>query len=451
VILLRSIHTLFTGTEDLYGYDILIEGNMISRIGRDIRPHSVPDTPVEEIDCRDMVVIPGLVNTHHHFFQTLQRCLPAVQDVPLFDWLVDLYEVWKHIDEESVYWSTLVACGELLKTGCTTSSDNLYVFPDGSGNRLADVEIEAARKAGIRFHPTRGSMSRGRSAGGLPPDKVVQTEEKILEDSERLIDAYHDPGPGSMIRIALAPCSPFSVSEDLLEQTRDLASRKGVLLHTHLAETEDENSYCLEHYGVRPLELMERCGWLGPDVWYAHGIHFTDGELEKIRATSTGICHCPTSNMRLGSGIARVPEMVEMGIRVGLGVDGSASNDSSDMLGELRNCFLLNRLRGSSAITAREAIRLGTRGGADLLGRDDIGMIEAGRAADIVGVRVSTICRAGAVHDYTASLVLCGCNHSVDLNIVNGKVVVRDGRLLTMDEEEVTREANKAALRLVRD
>jgi cytosine/adenosine deaminase-related metal-dependent hydrolase len=379
VILLRSIHTLFTGTEDLYGYDILIEGNMISRIGRDIRPHSVPDTPVEEIDCRDMVVIPGLVNTHHHFFQTLQRCLPAVQDVPLFDWLVDLYEVWKHIDEESVYWSTLVACGELLKTGCTTSSDNLYVFPDGSGNRLADVEIEAARKAGIRFHPTRGSMSRGRSAGGLPPDKVVQTEEKILEDSERLIDAYHDPGPGSMIRIALAPCSPFSVSEDLLEQTRDLASRKGVLLHTHLAETEDENSYCLEHYGVRPLELMERCGWLGPDVWYAHGIHFTDGELEKIRATSTGICHCPTSNMRLGSGIARVPEMVEMGIRVGLGVDGSASNDSSDMLGELRNCFLLNRLRGSSAITAREAIRLGTRGGADLLGRDDIGMIEAGR------------------------------------------------------------------------
>jgi 8-oxoguanine deaminase len=451
VILLKGIHTLFTGTEDLGGSDILIDGNKISRIDRAIEIDTASSPGAEVIDCSDMVVIPGLVNTHHHFFQTLQRCLPDVQNAPLFDWLVDLYEVWKHMDEESIYWSTLVACGELLKTGCTTSSDNLYVFPDGSGSRLADVEIEAAAKAGIRFHPTRGSMSRGKSAGGLPPDKVVQTEEKILEDSERLIDAYHDPRPCSMIRIALAPCSPFSVSEDLLKQTRNLASKKGVLLHTHLAETEDENAYCVEHYGVRPLELMERCGWLGRDVWYAHGIHFTDGELEKIRATGTGICHCPTSNMRLGSGIARVPEMVEMGIRVGLGVDGSASNDSSDMLGELRNCFLLNRLRGSSAITARETIRLGTRGGADLLGRDDIGVLEPGRAADLVGIRVSTICRAGAVHDYTASLVLCGCDHSVDLNIVDGRVVVRDGRLLTIDEEEVTREANKAALRLLKD
>jgi 8-oxoguanine deaminase len=448
VILLKNVHTLFTGEEDLYGQDVLIEGNRITRIGSGITVDSAAGK-FDKIDCGDMVVIPGLVNTHHHFFQTLQRCLPEVQDSPLFDWLVSLYEVWKHMDEDSVYWSTLVACGELLKTGCTTSSDNLYVFPDGSGNRLADIEIEAAGRAGIRFHPTRGSMSRGRSAGGLPPDKVVQTEEMILEDSERLIDAYHDPTPGAMIRIALAPCSPFSVSEKLLRETRELASRKRVLLHTHLAETEDENAYCLEHYGVRPLELMERCGWLGPDVWFAHGIHFTDDELAKLEASDTGICHCPTSNMRLGSGIARVPEMLGMGIRVGLGVDGSASNDSSDMLAEVRNCFLLNRLGGSSAITARRAIRLGTEGGAGLLGRDDIGRIEAGKIADLVGVRLSTICRAGAVHDYTASLVLCGCDHSVDLNIVDGRVVVRDGRLLTMDEEEVVREANKAARRLV--
>jgi cytosine/adenosine deaminase-related metal-dependent hydrolase len=355
------------------------------------------------------------------------------------------------MDEESVYWSTLVACGELLKTGCTTASDQLYVFPEWAGGRLADVEIEAAAKAGIRFHPTRGSMSRGKSSGGLPPDVVVQTEAEILEDSERLIDAYHDPEPGAMVRIALAPCSPFSVSEDLLKETRALASRKGVLLHTHLAETEDENSYCIENYGVRPMELMERCGWVGPDVWYAHGIHFTDEELKRLKDTDTGVCHCPTSNMRLGSGVARVPEMIEMGIRVGLGVDGSASNDSSDMLGEVRNCFLLNRLGGSAAITARDALRIGTGGGAGLLGRDDIGRIEPGKAADLVGIRFSTIDRAGALHDYTASLVLCGCNHTVDLNIVNGRIVVRDGRLLTMDEQEVVHRANLAALRLIED
>jgi cytosine/adenosine deaminase-related metal-dependent hydrolase len=448
VILLKGINTLFTGKEDLHDTDILIEVNKISRIGPGIRIETTPEA-CEEIDCSDMVIIPGLVNTHHHFFQTLQRCLPDVQDSPLFDWLVRLYEIWKHMDEDSVYWSTLVACGELLKTGCTTASDQLYVFPEWAGGRLADVEIEAAGKAGIRFHPTRGSMSRGKSSGGLPPDVVVQSEAEILEDSERLIETYHDPDPGAMVRIALAPCSPFSVSERLLKETRELASRRGVLLHTHLAETEDENAYCLENYGVRPLELMERCGWVGPDVWYAHGIHFNDGELKKLKATDTGICHCPTSNMRLGSGVARVPEMLKMGIRVGLGVDGSASNDSSDMLGEVRNCFLLNRLGGSAAITARAAIRLGTEGGASLLGRDDIGRIEPGRMADLVGVKLSTIDRAGAVHDYTASLVLCGCSHTVDLNIVNGKVVVREGRLLTMDEEEVTRKANLAARRLL--
>ncbi|MFZ1947171.1 MAG: amidohydrolase family protein, partial [bacterium] len=347
--------------------------------------------------------------------------------------------------------STLVACGELLKTGCTTSSDNLYVFPRGKSSRFIDVEIEAASKMGMRFHPTRGSMSRGEAQGGLPPDVVVQTEQEIIEDCDRLISLHHDPAPGAMVRIALAPCSPFSVSEEILVETARFARERGVLIHTHLAETEDETAYCLEKYGVRPLELMERSGWLGPDVWFAHGVHFTDSELDLLASTGTGICHCPTSNMRLGSGRARVPDMLKRGIRVGLGVDGSASNDSSDMLGELRNCFLVQRLAGgSSAISAREVLRLATRGGASLLGRDDIGVIEPGRPADLIGVDVTDISHAGALHDYLASLVLCGASHVTDLTIVQGKVVVRRGELATVDEQEVVAKANEAARRMMR-
>jgi 8-oxoguanine deaminase len=449
LILLKDILVLFTGSEELSGKDLLIDGTKVSRIDDEIDPQALGTPEIEVIDCSSLVVLPGFVNTHHHFYQTLQRCVPEVQDSPLFDWLTTLYEIWKNLDEDSIYWSTLVACGELLKTGCTTSTDHLYVFPTGTSSRFIDVEIEAASKIGIRFHPTRGSMSLGKDQGGLPPNEVVQFEDEILKDSERLIDQYHDPEPGSMLRIALAPCSPFSISERLLKETRELASRKGVLLHTHLAETEDENAYCLETYGVRPVQLMERCGWLGRDVWYAHGIHLTDGELEKLRATETGICHCPTSNMRLGAGRARVPEMLRMGIRVGLGVDGSASNDTSDMLAELRNCFLLQRLAGgSSAITTRQVIRLATAGSAGLLDRDDIGTVGEGKCADLVGIDVSDISHAGALHDYLASVVLCGTNHNVQLTIVNGDVVVRDGRLLTVDEEEVVRKANDAARRL---
>jgi cytosine/adenosine deaminase-related metal-dependent hydrolase len=440
---------LLTGGEEVSGKDVLIDGNRITKIADGVGEADLPDRDLEVIDCSNMVVLPGLVNTHHHFYQTLQRCVPEVQDSPLFDWLITLYEIWKHMDDDAVYWSTLVACGELLKTGCTTSTDNLYVFPRGTSSRFIDVEIEAASKIGIRFHPTRGSMSRGRKQGGLPPDEVVQDEEEILMDSERLIGEYHDPEPGSMIRIALGPCSPFSVSERLLTETRDLASKSKVLLHTHLAETEDETSYCLENYGVRPLGLMERCGWLGSDVWYAHGIHFNDDELRKLRDTNTGICHCPTSNMRLGSGSARIPEMLNLGMRIGLGVDGSASNDSSDMLAELRNCFLLHRLAGgSSAISARQVIDMATHGGADLLGRHDLGSAREGDIADLVGVDVSDISHAGAIHDYLASIIYCGCDHSAALTIVNGRIVVREGRLLTVDEDEVVRKANEAAMRL---
>jgi len=448
LILLKDINLLFTGTEELSDKDVLIGEGRIVKIADRIDPQELEQS-AEVIDCSGMVVLPGLVNCHHHFYQTLQRCIPEVQDSPLFDWLVYLYEIWKNLDEDAIYWSTLVACAELARTGCTTTTDNLYVFPRGVSSNFIDVEIEAALKIGLRFHPTRGSMSLGRSKGGLPPDEVVQSEDEILKDSERLIDRYHDSQPGAMTRIALGPCSPFSVSKELLKATRELASKRGVLLHTHLAETEDETTYCIENYGKRPLELMEECGWLGGDVWFAHGIHFTDAELAKLRATNTGICHCPTSNMRLGSGCARIPEMLSKGIRVGLGVDGSASNDTSDMLGELRNCFLLHRLvGGSQAITTRQVLRMATQGGASLLGRDDIGSIEVGKCADVIGIRVTDISHAGAIHDLIGSLILCGSCHNVAFTIVNGRFVVRDGNLVTVSEDEIVARANKIARHL---
>lgn len=449
MILLKDMRVLFTGEDELYDKDLLIDDGKIAKIEDGIELSCLDRSRLEIIDCSNMVVLPGLVNTHHHFFQTLQRCIPEVQDSKLFDWLINLYQIWKNIDEEAVYWSTLVACGELVKTGCTTTTDNLYVFPVGRSRNFIDVEIEAAKRVGIRFHPTRGSMSLGRSKGGLPPDEVVQDEDEILADSERLIAKYHDDRPGAMVRIALGPCSPFSVSKQLLIRTQELARKKNVLLHTHLAETEDETRYCLDRYGKRPLDLMEECGWLGSDVWFAHGIHFDNSELAKLASTDTGICHCPTSNMRLGSGCARVPEMIAKGIRVGLGVDGSASNDTSDMLGEVRNCFLLHRLNGgSNAMSTRQALRLATVGGASLLRRDDIGKIQVGKCADIIGIRFDEISRAGAIHDLVGSIVLCGSNHNVSLSIINGEIVLRDGHLVRIDEAEVTTRANQVALRL---
>lgn len=448
MILLKDICVLYTGAEERSGVDVLIDGNRIAAIGNRLeQPGSRDDAEV--IDCSSCIVMPGLVNTHHHFYQTLQRCIPAVQDEPLFKWLTVLYGIWKKLDEDAVRWSTLVACGELLKTGCTTSTDQLYVFPRGSSGRFIDVEIEAASAIGMRFHPTRGSMSLGKSQGGLPPDEVVQTEDEILEDSERLIEKYHNPRFGAMVRIALGPCSPFSVTRDLLVKTRELADKAAVLLHTHIAETKDEEQYCLDTYGVRPVELMEDCGWLGEDVWYAHGIHLNDRELEVLKKTSTGICHCPTSNMRLGSGAARVPHMVNMGIRVGLGVDGSASNDSSDMLAELRNCFLLQRLvGGGGAIGARKVLELATQGGASLLGRNDIGTIAEGMAADVIGIDINNLSYAGALHDYVASVVICGGSHTVDFSIVDGRIVVRNGMLTMVDEAEIVQKANRAARRM---
>lgn len=449
MILLRSIYHLATmndAGDRLSGVDVLLDGERIASVGHGL------DAPegARVIDCSSMVAIPGLVNLHHHFYQTLQRNVPPAQNRKLFDWLVTLYDIWAELTLDAVSASTRLACAELLLTGCTMSSDHMYVFPQGVEGDLIGEQVRAAREMGMRFHPTRGSMSRGRDQGGLPPDSVVQTEDEILADSERVIDEHHDAEPFSMTRIALAPCSPFSVTDGLMERTAELARRKGVLLHTHVAETEDETRFCLETHGVRPLGLMERVGWVGRDVWFAHGVHFNDEEIDRLAETGTGIAHCPTSNMRLSSGVAPVPRFLERGVRVGLAVDGSASNDTSDMMGEMRNCLLVHLLtHGPESVTAEDIVRMATRGGADILGRAEIGSIEDGKAADIVLIDMNRLGYAGAQSDPLAALIYAGFDHRVDYNIVNGEVVVDDGRLVTGDEHEIAREATELSFRML--
>ncbi len=320
--------------------DILIENNLIKKVGKNL----IIDKPCKIIDCTDKIVLPGFINLHHHFYQVLTRNIPKVQNAKLFDWLIYLYEIWKNLDEEAIYYSTKVALIELALTGCTYTSDHLYVFPKAIKKNFIDIQFEVAKELGIRFHPTRGAMSLGKANGGLPPDQVVQTEDEILEDFERLINKYHNSNKYSMARLSLAPCSPFSVTEKLMKQTIEFARKKKIKCHTHLAETLDEEKFCIHKFGLRPLEYMEKVGWIGPDVWFAHGIFFNDNELDLLAKTRTGISHCPTSNMRLGSGYARVPEMLKKNILVGLGVDGSASNDSSNMLRELKNTLLIHRI-----------------------------------------------------------------------------------------------------------
>ena len=424
----RHVATMNDAGDRLSGVDVLVDGPRITRIERSI------EAPVDArvIDCSSMLMIPGLVNLHHHFYQTLQRNVPAAQNAKLFDWLTTLYGVWAGLTADAVRASTRLASAELLLTGCTMASDQMYVFPTGVSEDLIGIEIEAARELGIRFHPTRGSMSRGRSDGGLPPDSVVQDADTILKDSERLIETFHDSEPFALVRVALAPCSPFSVTGELM------------------AETADETAYCLETYGVRPLALMERFGWIGGDVWFAHGVHFEDAELDLLAATGTAVAHCPTSNMRLGSGVARVPEMLDRGVRVGLAVDGSASNDTSDMLGELRNCLLVHLLtEGPTSLTAEAVLRMATRGGADILGRDEIGSIEEGKAADLVLIDLNRLGYAGALSDPQAAIVYAGFDHRVDYTVVNGEIVVERGRLVNADEAEIARTANGLAVRML--
>ncbi|RKZ28582.1 8-oxoguanine deaminase [bacterium] len=445
------IATFNDAGDELSNHDILIKGNVIDKIAPNIELAPEDAANAEIIDCSDYLIIPGMVNCHHHFYQTLTRNLPGAQDAKLFDWLKYLYPVWARLDPDAVYYSTLLATTELLKTGATCSSDQMYVYPEGFEGDIMEIQFEAASKTGIRFSPTRGSMTLGEKDGGLPPDSVVQTADEVVRDMERVIEKFHDPSPLAMRKIALAPCSPFSVDKTVMVETARVAREYNVILHTHLAETEDENRFCLEKYGKRPLMLMADWSWLGEDVYFAHGIWFSDEELELLQDSRTGICHCPTSNMRLGSGIARVRKMLDMGIRVGLGVDGSASNDTSDMLGEARQALLLQRVQyGSDALSARDVLRMATIGGAELLGFPKIGRIEPGYAADMAIFDMSGLQYAGAQSDPLAAIIFTGYNHGTVHTIVDGEIVVRDGKLTRLDEGGIAENANRIARKLAR-
>ncbi len=397
-----------------------------------------------------MIAYPGLVNTHHHLYQTFTRNLPQVQNLELFDWLIELYEIWKGLTPEVMRYSSLVGMGELLKSGCTTCFDHHYVFPKDTSGELIDVQFGAAKELGIRMHASRGSMSLSKKDGGLPPDTVVQTVDQILADSERLIKKYHDTSKNSMSQIVLAPCSPFSVTGELMKESAVLARKYGVRLHTHLAETIDEQNFTLDKFKMRPLEYMESLGWIGQDVWFAHGIHFNDAELKRLAETKTGIAHCPISNMKLSSGIARIPEMIDLDIPVGLGVDGSASNDGSNLLEEIRVSYLLHRLNSSrKAPSGYDILKLATKGGARVLGRNDIGSLEVGKAADLFMIDSNRIEYVGTQYDPKSVLGTVGHKGEVDYTIVNGKVVVKKGKLVGIDEEKIVAEANAEVEKLI--
>jgi cytosine/adenosine deaminase-related metal-dependent hydrolase len=438
---LRAVVTCDGADHMFENCDILIEEGVIAQIGRDL---PVPEN-CEVLSGAHMLCYPGLVNTHHHLYQCFSRNLPHVQNMELFDWLRALYEVWKNLDGETVRYSSLAALGELAKNGCTTCFDHHYVFPRAAGDLLIDEQFGAAAEIGVRMVASRGSMDLSKKDGGLPPDTVVQTIGEIIADSERLIEAYHDPSFGSMRQIALAPCSPFSVSGELMKESALLARAKGVRLHTHLAETRDEVDYTLSRFGMRPLDYMESLGWMGPDVWYAHGIHFTDGEIARLAASGTGVAHCPISNMKLSSGVARIPDLLKVGVKVGLAVDGSASNDGSNMLEEIRVGYLLHRLTwGNRAPSGYDMLKLATVGSAGLLGRSDIGSLEIGKCADLFLIDSRRLELVGACLDPKSVLATVGVKGGADFTIVGGKVVVRGGRLANTDEDALAAKANKA-------
>ena len=433
----QAIVTVDREARVLRGENILVQDNVIRYIGPEERPAD------RIIDASHCFVYPGLVNTHHHLYQTFTRNLPKVQKMELFPWLRTLYEIWRGLDEDCIYYSSLVGLGELLKYGCTTCMDHHYVFPRVGSEHFIDQQFRAADLLGVRFHATRGSMSRGKSDGGLPPDSVVQTVDEIMADSVRCIEKYHDDSYGAMCRVALAPCSPFSVSAELLRQSAILARQYHVRLHTHLCETKDEENFMLQREGIRPLEYMARLGWLGGDVWFAHGIHFNDEELRLLAQTGTGVAHCPISNMKLASGVARIPEMLALGVPVGLAVDGSASNDGSSLLEELRVAFLLHRLHASrQAPTGYDILKMATRGSARLLGRDDIGQLSVGKCTDLFMIDSRRLELVGCDQDAGSVLGTVGVRGPVDYTVVQGRVTVRQGHLVTVDEELVAREAN---------
>jgi cytosine/adenosine deaminase-related metal-dependent hydrolase len=452
-LLVKNIHTLVTMDDhlsEIYDGGLFIRDGFIEKVGIS---SSLTEDADQVLDLRGHIVLPGLVNTHHHFYQTLTRVIPAAQDANLFNWLTTLYPIWARMTPEHIRISTKTALSELALSGCTTASDHLYLFPNGS---KLDDEILSSREVGLRLHASRGSMSLGESDGGLPPDSVVERESYILKESQRLIEKYHDPNPGSFCQIVLAPCSPFSVSEVLLKQSALLAREYGVHLHTHLAETEDEESYCLQKFGYRPVGYMESVDWVGEDVWFAHAVYVNDVEIQNFSHTGCGVAHCPTSNMRLASGIAPIREYLAAGVNVGIGVDGSASNDGSNMIGETRQAMLLARVReGISGysrsidptrklMTARQAIWLGTRGGAAVLGRKDIGSLEPGKCADFFAINLNQIDYSGALNDPVSAVIFCA-PVKVDYNLVGGKFVVKGGELVKLDSGKLVEDHNRLA------
>lgn len=424
----EQVVTMSDGGEKIVDGAVFVRGNVIEWVGASSALPPAYWRADRVISARDKVVLPGLVNTHHHFYQTLTRAMAP--DAGLFGWLKVLYPRWARMNGESVYVSGLTAMAELILSGCTTASDHLYLFPNGA--RLDD-EIRAAQEIGLRFHASRGSMSLGESEGGLPPDSVVEEEGAILRDCRRVIERFHEAERLAMVRVVVAPCSPFSVTADLMRESAELARAYGVRLHTHLAETGDEEVFCLERFGARPGQYAEQLGWVGDDVWWAHSVHVNEAEIGMMARTGTGAAHCPTSNMRLASGIAPVRQMLDAGVKVGLGVDGSASNDGSHMLAEARMALLLQRVLGNpQGLTSDEALRLATRGGAEVLGRADIGQIAPGMAADLVAFDLTDLAYTGARHDPAGALLFCAPQR-VNLSIINGKVVVEDGELRTLD------------------
>ncbi|MBI5669447.1 MAG: 8-oxoguanine deaminase [Chloroflexi bacterium] len=444
-LLLKNIHTLVTMDSfrrELRDAAVFVRDGVIEAVGA--LAEMPQQTADEVLELRHHIVLPGLVNTHHHMYQTLTRVI--AQDLELFGWLKTLYPIWSRLTGEAVYVSAKLAMAELMLSGCTTSSDHLYIYPN---DVKIDDEIRAAQEIGIRFHAARGSMSLGESKGGLPPDRVVEDEAAILRDTQRAIEQYHDANRYATLRVVVAPCSPFSVTPDLMREAAALARSYGVHLHTHLAENDNDVSYSQTVFQKRPGDWAADVGWVGDDVWHAHCVKLDENEIGLFARTGTGVCHCPSSNMRLASGIAPVRQMLDARVKVGLGVDGSASNDAGHLLNEARQAMLLQRVGGNPAgLSAREALELATLGGAAVLGRDDIGALAPGMAADIIAFRLDTVGFAGALHDPVAALAFCQ-SPDVDMSIINGRMVVKDGALLTADVPVLVEQHNRLSKRLI--
>ncbi|NCB37540.1 MAG: 8-oxoguanine deaminase [Erysipelotrichia bacterium] len=414
---------------------ILVEGSQILAVG-DTAKLATMAADARNIDASNLIIIPGLVNTHHHFYQTLTRNFPSVQDAKLFTWLVKLYPLWARITPDDFSLATTIATLELLMSGCTTAVDHSYMVPDGQ-SELYYRQVDAAKKTGMRFHLCRGSMSRSKKDGGLPPDSVVQTEDVIMKETDELVCKVHEAGRGGMTRIIIAPCSPFSVTSELMIEAKKYANSKGLKTHTHLAETKDEEEFCIRDYGARPFKLMENLGWMDENSFYAHCVHMSPEEVVAMGKAQGGVAHCPTSNMRLASGIAPIVEMLKANVPVSLAVDGSASNDCSNMMLEVRNCMLLQRvLKTADCMTARDALKVATLGGAKVLGRDDIGLLKPGYEADFVGFKLDSLRQAGSSTDPLAALVFCAVD-TVDLSMVHGEVLIENGKFTRFSAQEL--------------